>query len=73
VVIPGTGRIMQLRITARRHRRLDANTSAAPPSRARSGELSAGRSRYRGCGVAWVVAGAPARLRAVRGPRPRRR
>ena len=29
VVIPGTGRIMQLRITARRHRRLDANRSAA--------------------------------------------
>ena len=29
VVIPGTGRIIQLRITARRHRRLDA-TAAAP-------------------------------------------
>lgn len=32
VVIPGTGRIMQLRITARRHRRLDANRSAAVPN-----------------------------------------
>ena len=31
VVIPGTGRIMQLRITARRHRRPDASTSAAVP------------------------------------------
>lgn len=31
VVIPGTGRIIQLRITARRHRRLDA--TAAAPSR----------------------------------------
>jgi lipopolysaccharide assembly protein A len=32
VVIPGTGRIMQLRITARRHRRLDAGRSAAVPA-----------------------------------------
>jgi len=31
VVIPGTGRIIQLRITAHRHRRLDANTAAAAP------------------------------------------
>ncbi len=31
VVIPGTGRIIQLRITARRHRRLDANAAAATP------------------------------------------
>lgn len=31
VVIPGTGRIIQLRVTARRHRRLDAQTAAAPP------------------------------------------
>ena len=31
VVIPGTGRIIQLRMTARRHRRLDATTTAAPP------------------------------------------
>jgi uncharacterized integral membrane protein len=29
VVIPGTWRIMQLRITAHRHRRLDAKKSAA--------------------------------------------
>lgn len=29
--------------------------------------------RWRGCRVAWVMAGAPAGLRAVRGPRPRRR
>jgi lipopolysaccharide assembly protein A len=28
VVMPGTGRIIQLRITARRHRRLDAQTAA---------------------------------------------
>jgi uncharacterized integral membrane protein len=36
VVIPGTARIIQLRITARRHRRLDAKapaaTAAAPPA-----------------------------------------
>jgi uncharacterized integral membrane protein len=32
VVIPGTGRIVQLRIAARRHRRLDAQTTAAPPA-----------------------------------------
>ena len=30
VVIPGTGRIIQLRIVARRHRRLDAHTAAPP-------------------------------------------
>lgn len=30
VVIPGTGRIIQLRVVARRHRRLDAQTAAAP-------------------------------------------
>jgi lipopolysaccharide assembly protein A len=32
VVIPGTGRIIQLRAVARRHRRLDAQTAAAPPA-----------------------------------------
>jgi uncharacterized integral membrane protein len=32
VVIPGTGRIIQLRIAARRHRRLDAQTAAAAPA-----------------------------------------
>jgi uncharacterized integral membrane protein len=32
VVIPGTGRIIQLRITARRHRRIDAQTAAAMPT-----------------------------------------
>jgi uncharacterized integral membrane protein len=32
VVIPGTGRIIQLRITARRHRRLDATKAAAAAS-----------------------------------------
>jgi len=31
VVIPGTGRIIQLRIAARRHQRLDATAAAAPP------------------------------------------
>ena len=31
VVVPGTGRIIQLRITAHRHRRLDAKTVAVPP------------------------------------------
>jgi lipopolysaccharide assembly protein A len=39
VVIPGTGRIIQLRVVARRHRRLDARTaavSAAPPKDASS-------------------------------------
>jgi uncharacterized integral membrane protein len=30
VVIPGTGRIIQLRITARRHRLLDTKTATAP-------------------------------------------
>jgi uncharacterized integral membrane protein len=32
VVIPGTGRIIQLRVTARRHRRLDTQTAATPPA-----------------------------------------
>jgi uncharacterized integral membrane protein len=32
VVIPGTGRIIQLRITAHRHRRLDAKAAAAAPA-----------------------------------------
>ena len=31
VVIPGTGRILQLRVVARRHRRTDAARAAAPP------------------------------------------
>jgi uncharacterized integral membrane protein len=31
VVIPGTGRIVQLRITAHRHRRVDAKEAAAAP------------------------------------------
>jgi uncharacterized integral membrane protein len=31
VVIPGTGRIVQLRITAHRHRRVDAKQAAAAP------------------------------------------
>jgi uncharacterized integral membrane protein len=30
VIIPGTGRIVQLRMTARRHRRLDARHAAGP-------------------------------------------
>jgi uncharacterized integral membrane protein len=32
VVIPGSGRIIQLRIVARRHRRLDTKTTAAAPT-----------------------------------------
>jgi uncharacterized integral membrane protein len=32
VVIPGTARIMQLRFTARRHRRLDARRGASTPT-----------------------------------------
>jgi uncharacterized integral membrane protein len=32
VVVPGTGRIVQLRIVARRHRRIDAKRASAPPS-----------------------------------------
>jgi uncharacterized integral membrane protein len=35
VIIPGSGRIIQLRITARRHRRVDAKraeSGAAPPA-----------------------------------------
>jgi len=32
VVIPGTARIIQLRITARRHRRTDARRPAAGPA-----------------------------------------
>ena len=31
VIIPGTGRIIQLRATARRHRKLDASSAAATP------------------------------------------
>jgi uncharacterized integral membrane protein len=34
VVIPGTARIIQLRIAAYRHRRLDAKKAASPPARA---------------------------------------
>jgi uncharacterized integral membrane protein len=32
VVIPGTGRILQLRMVARRHRRLDAQRAPVPPA-----------------------------------------
>jgi uncharacterized integral membrane protein len=32
VVIPGTGRIIQLRMTARRHRRLDTQAGTAAPT-----------------------------------------
>jgi lipopolysaccharide assembly protein A len=42
VVIPGTGRIVQLRIVARRHRRIDARRAssapAAPAQQAAAGE-----------------------------------
>jgi uncharacterized integral membrane protein len=40
VVIPGTGRIIQLRLTARRHRRLDAATPAPEVSAVSSPEGS---------------------------------
>jgi uncharacterized integral membrane protein len=40
VVIPGTGRIIQLRITARRHRRLDAKAAAVQPAPATGPESS---------------------------------
>ena len=32
VIIPGTGRIVQLRLAARRHRSLDADAAAQPPA-----------------------------------------
>ena len=32
VIIPGTGRIVQLRLAARRHRSLDAGAAAQPPA-----------------------------------------
>jgi uncharacterized integral membrane protein len=37
VVIPGTARIIQLRLTARRHRGLDAEAAAAPARLTKSG------------------------------------
>jgi len=43
VVIPGTGRIVQLRITARRHRRIDARP--APASQAVAAEQPAPASQ----------------------------
>ena len=43
VVIPGTGRIVQLRITARRHRGIDARR--APGSPAASAQQAAGEPR----------------------------
>jgi uncharacterized integral membrane protein len=39
VVIPGTGRIVQLRMTAHRHRRVDARQAAAAPVPAPDWEL----------------------------------
>jgi uncharacterized integral membrane protein len=36
VVIPGTARIIQLRVTARRHRRADARQPAATPQQPRA-------------------------------------
>jgi lipopolysaccharide assembly protein A len=44
VVIPGTGRIIQLRITARRHRRLDAQAAAAAPAVSAQDPSSAGQT-----------------------------
>lgn len=38
VVIPGTARIIQLRITARRHRRLDTTTPASPAATPAAGQ-----------------------------------
>jgi uncharacterized integral membrane protein len=37
VAVPGTARIIQLRRTARRHRKLDAKAAAAPPDPAQNG------------------------------------
>jgi uncharacterized integral membrane protein len=45
VVIPGTGRVIQLRITARRHRRIDTRNAAAVPSPDTTGDPSAISSR----------------------------
>jgi uncharacterized integral membrane protein len=42
VVIPGTGRIVQLRILSRRHRRIDADRAAAPPPAAAAAAASDG-------------------------------
>ncbi len=39
VIIPGTGRILQLRRTARRHRRLDARTAGSAGTPAQSGQV----------------------------------
>jgi uncharacterized integral membrane protein len=45
VVIPGTGRIIQLRITARRHRHLDANTTATAPTPPATNSPSSGQDQ----------------------------
>jgi uncharacterized integral membrane protein len=45
VVIPGTGRIIQLRITARRHQRLDANTTATAPTTSATDSPSPGQDQ----------------------------
>ncbi len=48
VVIPGTGRIIQLRLVARRHRRLDArrgDTAAQPPPRPAPGTARPGHAQ----------------------------
>ena len=44
VVVPGTGRIIQLRVAARRHRRLDAQTAATVPAAPPSGPSPPGQT-----------------------------
>jgi lipopolysaccharide assembly protein A len=44
VVIPGTGRIIQLRMTARRHRRIDARAAQAGPAQAGPAQAGPGQS-----------------------------
>jgi uncharacterized integral membrane protein len=45
VVIPGTGRIIQLRITARRHRRVDAQAAATTPAPPATSSSSPGQDQ----------------------------
>ncbi len=42
VVIPGTGRIVQLRMVARRHRRIDARPAPGAPAAASAQQATAG-------------------------------
>jgi uncharacterized integral membrane protein len=70
VVIPGTGRIVQLRILARRHRRIDAGRAATPPPAAAAASDGPPRAAEPGQPAEPAQPGQPARPSQAAEPGP---